>query len=323
MSVVESLARAALSVASRDRLSVLIYHRVPAQPDELLPGEPHAAEFEAAMRWVKSVFNVIPLADGVQGIKTGRLPSRALSITFDDGYANNATVAAPILSRLGLHATFFLATGFLDGGRMFNDTVIEAVRGCRGPALDLASLDMGVHPVSNLAERRRAIDSILKDIKYRPESERGRLAERVAERAGVVPPVDLMMSSEQAAALARSGFELGGHTVTHPILAQVDLATARDEVERGRARVEELMGRRVGMFAYPNGKPQRDYVPASTALVRELGFDGAVSTSAGAARAGSDPFQIPRFTPWDMRPTRFVTQMASNLGRVQATYVAA
>ena len=89
------------------------------------------------MRWVKSVFNVIPLEEGVAGIKSGKLPPRALSITFDDGYANNATVAAPILKRLGLHATFFIATGFLDGGRMFNDTVIEAVRGYRGDMLDL------------------------------------------------------------------------------------------------------------------------------------------------------------------------------------------
>jgi peptidoglycan/xylan/chitin deacetylase (PgdA/CDA1 family) len=323
MMLVDSIARAALSVASRDRLSVLIYHRVPAQPDELLPGEPHAAEFDATMRWVKSLFNVIPLADGVQGIRTGRLPPRALAITFDDGYSNNATVAAPILSRLGLHATFFIATGFLDGGRMFNDTVIEAVRGCRTEVLDLTPLALGVHPVLTLPERRRAIDSILNVIKYCPDSERGRLADEVAQQAGAVPPTDLMMTSEQAAGLARCGFELGGHTVTHPILAQVNLATARDEVARGRARIEELTGRRAGLFAYPNGKPQRDYVGASAALVRDLGFDGAVTTSPGAARVGSDPFQIPRFTPWDMRPSRFATQMASNLGRVEATYVVA
>jgi peptidoglycan/xylan/chitin deacetylase (PgdA/CDA1 family) len=111
MSLVDPLARLALTIASRDRLSVLIYHRVPAEPDDLLSGEPHASEFEQAMRWIKSTFNVIPLADGVEGIRTGKLPSRALSITFDDGYANNATVAAPILQRLGLHATFFIATG--------------------------------------------------------------------------------------------------------------------------------------------------------------------------------------------------------------------
>jgi peptidoglycan/xylan/chitin deacetylase (PgdA/CDA1 family) len=313
MSLLDHAARAALTVASHNRLSVLIYHRVPAEPDELLPGEPHAAEFERTMRWVKSVFNVIPLADGVAGIKSGKLPARALSITFDDGYANNATVAAPILTRLGLHATFFIATGFLDGGRMFNDTVIEAVRGYRGDKLDLDGLGLGVHPTASPADRIRAIDAILAGIKYRPESERGQLADDVAHAAGVVPPIDLMMTSEQAASLVGQGFALGGHTVTHPILAQIDLEAARSEIDRGRRRVEELAGGVVRLFAYPNGKPQRDYVKSSAQLVRELGFEGAVSTSRGAAHAGSDPYEIPRFTPWSKTPSRFAAQLLANM----------
>ena len=320
MSPLDPLARLALTIASRDRLSVLIYHRVPAEPDELLPGEPHAAEFERTMRWVKSVFNVIPLAEGVEGIKTGKLPPRALSITFDDGYANNATVAAPILQRLGLHATFFIATGFLDGGRMFNDTVIEAVRASRSERLDLEPLGLGAHATASLEERRRAIDAILAGIKYRPEAERADLAEAVARIADAHLPTNLMMTSEQAAGLARGGFELGGHTVSHPILANLDLAAARDEIERGRRCLEELGGRRTTLFAYPNGRPQRDYVKASAELVRELGFDGAVTTSAGAASVGTSPYEIPRFTPWDDRPIRFCTQLWSNLARTAPVY---
>ncbi len=88
-------------------LPVLIYHRVLAAPDPLLPNEPSASEFEGTMRWVKRTFNVIPLDEGVAGLKAGRLPARALSITFDDGYANNESIAAPILARLGLHARPF------------------------------------------------------------------------------------------------------------------------------------------------------------------------------------------------------------------------
>jgi peptidoglycan/xylan/chitin deacetylase (PgdA/CDA1 family) len=274
------------------------------------------------MQWVKSVFNVIPLADGVAGIKAGKLPPRALSITFDDGYANNATVAAPILSRLGLHATFFIATGFLDGGRMFNDTVIEAVRGWNGEVLDLEPLGLDQHPTATQAQRQSAIKAILQCVKYRPEAERAELAERIAERAGVEPPTNLMLSSAQASGLARDGFTLGGHTVSHPILAQVDLASARNEIARGRARLEELANSRVGLFAYPNGRPQRDYVKASCELVRDLGFDGAVSTSKGAAVVGSDPFQIPRFTPWDAKPVQFAGRLLSNISLSTPEYAA-
>jgi peptidoglycan/xylan/chitin deacetylase (PgdA/CDA1 family) len=122
-----------------------------------------------------------------------------------------------------------------------------------------------------------------------------------------------MMTSEQAAGLARDGFELGGHTVSHPILAQIDAAAARDEIERGCRRLDEICGRRTKLFAYPNGRPQRDYVRATVEIVRELGFDGAVTTSAGAAISGASPYEIPRFTPWADSFPRRELQFARNL----------
>ncbi len=294
-------------------LSVLIYHRVLPTPDPLLPYEPDSETFERTMRWVGETFNVLPLEGAVAALKQGKLPPRALAVTFDDGYANNATVAAPILGRLGLHATFFIATGYLDGGRMFNDAVVEAVRGCRAEVLDLQSHGLGRYALGTDGERQSAIGSILEAIKYRNEDTRAELAERIAEVAGVCLPTDLMMTSEQTAGLARAGFGLGGHTVSHPILAGMDLMAARREIASGQRRLADIAGSRIGLFAYPNGRPNRDYVRATAALVRELGFDGAVSTSIGVARIGSDPFQIPRFTPWDSRPLRFAAQLITNV----------
>src|SRR4029453_16058094 len=98
-----------------------------------------------------------PLPDAILGLREGRLPPRALTITFDDGYADNCTVALPILQRHELRAAFFIATDYLDGGRMWNDTVIEAVRGCSRSALNLDDLDLGVHPLGTPEEKSRAI----------------------------------------------------------------------------------------------------------------------------------------------------------------------
>ena len=126
-----------IRLSPRPRLSVLGYHRVMAVHDPLRPGTPTEAEFEARMRWVASNFDVMPLLDAIRALREDRLPWRALSITFDDGYADNHELALPVLRRLGLQATFFVATGFLDGGCMFNDAVIEAVRQASGPELAL------------------------------------------------------------------------------------------------------------------------------------------------------------------------------------------
>jgi len=204
---------------------------------------------------------------------------------------------------------------------MFNDAVVEGVRHARGPELDLGPLGLGVHRVATIDERRAAVGALLDGIKYRTEAERADYAARIAAIAGAPATSDLMMTSEQAAGLARDGFELGGHTVTHPILAKLDLDAARGEIVQGRNRVSDLAGRSVRLFAYPNGRPHRDYVAVTRQLVEDLGFEGAVSTSRGAARIGSDPFEVPRFTPWVRTPLRFCGQMLENIARSAPQYV--
>ena len=72
-------------------LSVLIFHRVPARMDPLLPDEPDGETFRDIMTWLVEKFNVLPLAEAVRAHLEGKLPPRAISITFDDGYADNCT----------------------------------------------------------------------------------------------------------------------------------------------------------------------------------------------------------------------------------------
>ena len=129
----------ALSPAGDEaQLSILIFHRVLPKVDPLFPLELTSARFDAVCRWLRRWFNVIPLDEAVQALSRRELPARALAITFDDGYADNHEVALPILLKHGLPATFFIATGFLDGGRMWNDTVIESLRHCKAARLDLS-----------------------------------------------------------------------------------------------------------------------------------------------------------------------------------------
>lgn len=304
----------------RGRLSVLIFHRVLPEPDPIFPGEVDAVAFDAICQWMKSWCNVLPLDLAAQQLKSRSLPERAVAITFDDGYADNRTVAQPILARHGLQATFFIATDFLDGGRMWNDTVIESVRLCTQAQLDLSSLakpdgsgKLGQYAIGTYAQKRDAIQAIIGKIKYLPIAQRLALTEQIAACAGVRPPGDLMMRSQQVRELRQAGMQIGAHTRTHPILAKLGADAARAEIAESRAFLQDLLGERVGLFAYPNGKPGTDYIAESVDIVRELGFDAAVSTTWGAARSGTDPFQIPRFTPWDRSKLRFGTRFAGNL----------
>jgi peptidoglycan/xylan/chitin deacetylase (PgdA/CDA1 family) len=307
-----ALAGAVSLTTLRKRLSILIYHRVLPQQDPLFPTDVHAARFERQLRFLKTAFNVIPLSQAVHALRHGGLPPRAACITFDDGYADNAEVALPILQRHGMSATFFVATGFLNGGRMWNDTVIELIRRAP-PRIDLASLGLGIYTLDSMAARRAAIGALLDALKYLPLDERQRQVDAMAALLGVSVPDDLMMRSEQVRQLHRAGMDIGGHTVNHPIIARMDSASARAEIAAGKAELEQLTQAPVKLFAYPNGKPGQDYQAEHVAMVESLGFDAAVCTAWGAAAPGSDLYQLPRFTPWDEGQAGFTLRMMRNL----------
>src|SRR5690348_9018674 len=103
--------RVVLTAASHGRLSILIFHRILEEPDPLLLFEPCARQFDEILAHVKRQFNVLPLREAVVRLKARTLPSRAFCLTFDDGYADNLTVAAPLLVKHSLPATVFVATG--------------------------------------------------------------------------------------------------------------------------------------------------------------------------------------------------------------------
>ncbi len=295
------------------RLSILIFHRVLPEPDPLFPQEMHARQFDAVCGWLAHWFNILPLDRAVQLLDDGTLPARAACITFDDGYADNHDVALPILQRHRLTATFFIATGFLDGGRMWNDTIIETARRSTLAQLDLSSLGLGCHPLGSIAERQTAISTLIGQIKYRPFADRVAITEQLAQLAQVRAPEDLMMTSHSVKAMRQAGMGIGAHTVSHPILARLTDAQARDEIGRSKQHLEQVLGERVGLFAYPNGKPGEDYAPASVEVVRSLGFDAAVSTQWGTSANGDDRFQLRRFTPWDQTRLRFGLRLLRNL----------
>ncbi len=309
----------ALSPAgSRAKLSILIFHRVRPAPDPLFPGDPDVPRFREQMRWVSSWFHVLPLTEAIERFRQGTLPARAAAITFDDGYADNYTLAWPVLRDLGLTATCFVASGFLDGGRMWNDTVIEAIRTTNRPSLNAPDLGLDRLPLDSIEAKRSAIRQVLGQLKYRAHAEREGRAVALATDLRASLPADLMLTSAQVGEMNRAGMTIGAHTVSHPILANLTLDDARTEIVESKRRLEELTGNEVTLFAYPNGRPGKDYTGRDAELVKAAGFAAAVSTSPGAAGAGADLFQLPRFTPWDRSPWKYGARLAKNLRQPSA-----
>ena len=298
---------------TRGRLSVLIFHRVAAESDELLPDEIDARQFDRILGWVGRWFQVLPLDKALQQLTSGTLAPRAAAITFDDGYLDNHAVALPLLRRHGMPATFFIATDFLDGGMMFNDAIIASIRDTRRATLDLVPLGLGVLPVSTVEQRRDALHRVIAAVKYLDRAERDRAVQALNQAAGTAPAGDPMMKRRHLADLLSAGMAIGAHTCSHPILSRLADPLALREIRDSKHRLETELGVEVPLFAYPNGRPGTDYTAAHAGMVRACGFRGAMSTAPGAASQASDVFQMPRFLPWDRTGLRFAVRMLLNL----------
>ncbi len=215
----------------RGRLSVLVLHRVLAEPDSLFPEAMDVPRFTELCRWADTLFRVLPLDEGARLLQEGRLPERALAISFDDGYADNHDVALPILRRHGLPAAFFIATGFLGRGCMWNDLVIEAFRRTSLQQVDLSDLvGAGVYSLEHTSSRRIALEAVIARVKYLQPERRLDLVGKISARLEVDPPTGMMMTTKEVVALRKAGMQIGAHTVSHPILATLDAAEKRREI---------------------------------------------------------------------------------------------
>jgi peptidoglycan/xylan/chitin deacetylase (PgdA/CDA1 family) len=96
----------------RGRAVTVVFHRVnDAYPDN--PITCSRAQFETFVRFFAEFFEVISLTEQLDRLANGAELGSTLTITFDDGYEGNATMAAPILEQYGLRACFFVSTAFI------------------------------------------------------------------------------------------------------------------------------------------------------------------------------------------------------------------
>ena len=311
-SLVGGLVRGAASLASRgNRLLILCYHRVLERPDPMLPDTVHAEQFAVQMQALAENFCVLPLHSAVEKLAAGALPRRAACVTFDDGYADNLQVALPILRENQVPATIFVASGYLDGGRMWNDTITEAVRRVDDRFLDLGVSDIDKLPLETDSDRTRSAMQVVLALRRMTPERRAALTEAVAERASSALPDDLMLTSRQLVEMHRAGVEVGAHSVSHPILSNLSPDAAAAEIQTSKEQLQSLIDAEVFGFAYPNGYPGVDYQAGHVRAVADAGYRYAVTTARGTGSMSTDRFQLPRLDPWDKSPLRFAMRLVN------------
>ncbi len=308
--LIRPISRAVGYARRRPAFPILTYHRVNDERDPFFPSV-STEVFEQQMAYIARTYHVLTVEVLAERMQARGVPRNALAITFDDGYRDNLTHAAPILARHGLPATIFLATGFIGTAEAawfdrvalaFKLTKAEAFSAPWGETLSLHSQ----------AERVRAVERMLGYLKRLTDDELRRTLDQALEVLGVTDQKgfkNLMLSWDDVHALAGLGFSIGAHTVSHPILSRVSAERAWTEILGSRTMIESACGRPPRAFAYPNGGPD-DYSETTKHLVRRAGFTCAVTTRFGLNTPNTSPYELRRGGPWESHLPTFALKLA-------------
>ena len=273
-----------------------MFHRVGNMDADLAPVQPRDAisvsKFRAVIRDVAEQWRPVSVPDLVAGIRRREFLDRAVAVTFDDGFADNLTVALPILQEFSVPATVYVTTGFVDRSvRPFQYDLAGLV--CRSERLHL---DWNGTTYSWILDSPHARSACYMSVYHmlKPASARVRkdvIAQLAAEFPNLADHSGRYLTHDQLFELAASPLiTIGAHTHHHLLLDSVSRAEMCNDMALGRQLLEEQLGRNVTHFSFPYGHHNRTVRLAVT----NLGFDSAMALGTPRRRRSLDRFCIPR-----------------------------
>lgn len=253
--------------------------------------------FSEQLRFLKRESDVIGPDDLEHALaqKSGRYSM----VTFDDGYRDNYEAAFPILVHERVEATFFVATGYIDRPTLpWWDEIAWMVRTSTADGLDLVPwLERWLG--FDEPEREQAVRTLLRCYKNLPSAQTAAFLDAVAGASGsgracTDDGASMWMNWEMLREMSAAGMTIGGHTVTHPVLARMDAEAQRTEILTCAQRLNEELGRPMTCFSYPVGNPSAfDQVSRDT--LHDAGVAHAFSYYGGYGRFDAwDPLDVPR-----------------------------
>ena len=259
-------------------------------------------------------FQLLSVDQMVAAAQRGQILDKAVAITVDDGYLDQAVIGGDLFQRYDCPATFFSITRLLDGDFWPDDAKIAYfTEQCPQQSLTIKGIE-GLPEMTlsfaNTQERRRSKRKLYPHLKTLPHWQCTKVIQQLAELGDVEipeqPPEPYRgMSWDDARTLTARGMKIGSHTCHHRVLSAESDSDARTEIEASRQRLQQEIEHPSEVFCYPIGTYQ-DFSAQHGEMARAAGFSAAVSAEPGYARLPvqqpGDLFSIPRFVlpaSWD------------------------
>jgi len=289
---------ASLRLRSAPVSTIFRYHRVNDDHDPFLTALP-VARFSAQMEYLARHFQVVSLDQLASGLPQTAGDKSCVAVTFDDGYRDNFIHAFPVLKKIGIPATIFLTTGYIESGRLpWYDQVRLAFKLTLRRRLSLRAVGGPDAPLGNEDQRLEAMARTLSWLRVIDEQERLVGLPYMFNELGVPSLLNLpatMLGWDQIRQMKKDGISFGAHTVTHPALGGLPSSRLKEEILGSKRTIENRLQTPVRHFAYPFGK-QSDFGWQAKQVIQAAGFQTAVTTIPGVNGPGQDLLELRRMS---------------------------
>lgn len=277
------------------RAVILCYHRVGVGGTPIYSQLP-AAVFESQIRFLRRHYRIIPLDQVLQEIGGADPGEPAVAITFDDGYVGTYSEAFPILRKYEIPATVYLTVNCIETGEIaWYDRIFLAFQMACKPNLDLSPAGLGNFLLGTRSERFGEALRLIRELQRLPNFQRKQVCDDIDTQI----PVDYeathnrMMNWDQVREMHRSGVCFGAHTMTHPVVSQLDAQELRYELRQSKQAIESRLQTQVRHFAFPFGDAKA-CGKAAPGMLRELGYSSGATTIPGVNTYGVNPYFLYR-----------------------------
>jgi peptidoglycan/xylan/chitin deacetylase (PgdA/CDA1 family) len=313
---------------------VLFYHGVVERKHDPLMQYLHMPlkRFEREAAYLAKECEVISLDDLARGLAEGKgLHRRQVVLTFDDGFRNNATLAAPVLEALGLPYAIFISTRMVEEGLRAPSYYMRAILFLSGlkkikvPTLGIELSLEGDAAVENARQTlRKAMERLPQDkVRGIIQDLKDALPEERWAEIDTSLSSEAMMTWAEVEALAKGKATIAAHCHDHAILHAAQSAEEVDyQLVESKKRIEARLGS-CRYFAYPRGGAS-GVSPIAQQKVQEHGFDLSFTTLAGEVYQVPSSHLLPRFLSPDIDNLELdsLSYLLSSRFRLQDEYLA-
>jgi len=250
----------------KNKLTILLYHGVTNKINNGLINfqgkHINHNKFNLQMEFVQKHCTPISIDEWIEmKLKNKSIPEYPTIISFDDGFKNNISVAAPILNALAIPCVFYISTGLIDANKMFWVDIIEQCIHYTEKKVITIFLDKRKHyEILSKSQKVSALLDIKRWCKSVKTFEKDRLINELKQETQVIPNKNLhdnykTLSWDDLREMNNNKlFTIGGHSVTHNILSLVDSTDLEFQISSCINKLSNELDTKIEHFSYPEGQ---------------------------------------------------------------------